>query len=139
MTYALQADLVALFGSTEIAQLTDRINGTVIDATVLGRALADADAEIDSYLAARYSLPLASAPTALVRVAADIARYRLFDDRVTDAVRARYQDAVAYLKQISLGNVVIDGASPLTPAATAMAVKSSSPEKTFNDDLLGLY
>lgn len=139
MTYALQADLVDRFGSTEIAQLTDRINGTVIDATVLGRALADADAEIDSYLAARYSLPLASAPVALVRVAADIARYRLFDDRVTDAVRARYQDAVTYLKQISLGNVVIDGAAPLTPAATANPVKSSAPDKIFNDDLLGLY
>lgn len=139
MTYALQADMVDRFGSTEIAQLTDRTNGTVIDATVLGRALADADAEIDSYMAARYQLPLVSAPTALVRVAADIARYRLYDDRVTDAVRSRYQDAVAYLKQISLGNVVIDGVTALTPAATAMAVKAKSADKVFNADLLDLY
>lgn len=139
MTYAVQQDLVDRFGETELAQLTDRSTGAFVDVAVLNRALADADAEIDSYLASRYQLPLSSAPVALVRVAADIARYRLFDDRVTEAVRDRYQEAVAYLKQIAIGNVVIDGAAALTPASTAIAVKANAPERVFNADLLGLY
>ena len=68
MPYATQADLETRFGSAELAQLTDRISGSVIDAAVVGRALADAEAEIDGYLAARYQLPLASAPAVLGRI-----------------------------------------------------------------------
>ena len=60
MSYAAQSDLTDRFSAAELAQLTDRVNGTVIDTTVLGRALSDADAEIDSYLATRYALPTSS-------------------------------------------------------------------------------
>lgn len=139
MDYATQADLIDRFGETELAQLTDRDNGAILDPTVLNRALADADAEIDSYLAARYQLPLASVPTALVRVAADLARYRLYDDRVTEAVRNRYQEAVGYLKAISAGGVVIDGASPLAVASSGLAVKVSTADKVFGGDALAAY
>lgn len=139
MTYATQADLSERFGETELAQLTDRHYGASIEASVLDRALADADAEIDGYLASRYALPLASVPTALVRVAADIARYRLYDDRVTDAVRNRYQEAVSYLKAISAGGVVIDGAAPLAAAATTVAVKVRCVDKVFGGGGLDAY
>ena len=50
MSYASQADLTERFGATELAQRTNRTDGLTIDTVVLGRALADADAEIDGYL-----------------------------------------------------------------------------------------
>lgn len=139
MTYAVQADLVDRFGSVELEQLTDRVSGQAIDIAVLDRALADADAEIDGYLAARYALPLASTPVTLVRIASDIARYRLYDERVTEAVRKRYEDAVRDLKAISAGSIVIDGALPLAPSATTVAVKVKVPDAFFDSETLGGY
>lgn len=140
MTYATQADLTERFGSVELAQLTDRASGQVIDTAVLDRALADADAEINSYLATRYALPLATTPTVLVRLAADMARYRLFDDRVTDAVRQRYQDAVSLLKRLASGEVRLDGANtPPEPAAGSVAVQVRAPCRVFSADALSGY
>ncbi len=140
MTYATQADLTDRFGAVELAQLTDRASGQVIDTAVLDRALADADAEINSYLASRYALPLASTPTVLVRLAADMARYRLHDDRVTEAVRARYQDAVSLLKRLASGEVRLDGAATPPPAASnSSGVSVSSPDRVFGADALSGY
>jgi phage gp36-like protein len=139
MPYALQADLVTRFGSEELAQRSDRINGSVIDATVVARALADADAEIDAYLAVRYQLPLASVPAVLGRVACDIALYRLCDIP-PDEVRKRYEDAVRDLKRAADGSLVIDGASPLAKSTTGGGgVTSKSPERIFSNDQLSGY
>jgi phage gp36-like protein len=141
MTYATQADLTDRFGAVELAQLTDRTNGVVIDATVLGRALADADAEIDSYLATRYSLPLESTPVVLVRMAADMARYRLYDDRVTEAVRQRYGDAVSLLKRMATGEVQLAGSTVLAAATTGAgnAVAVLAPDRVFSATALQSY
>jgi len=95
------------FGSTEIVELTDRNQSGVIDTVVLGKALADADALINGYLAARYTLPLATTPPILTGPAADIARFKLWDDRAPEEVRKRYEDALALLKLISAGTVVL--------------------------------
>ena len=74
MGYATQQDLVERFGEEELIQLTDREHAQLIVADVIDRALSDADAEIDSYLGVRYTLPLVSIPVLLVGVAANIAR-----------------------------------------------------------------
>jgi phage gp36-like protein len=107
MTYAVQQDLVDRFGQAELAELTDRTNGTTIDTAVLGKALQDADDEINGYLAVRYTVPLASPPLILKRLACDIARYFLYEDRATEIVTQRYKDAVAYLKDVGAGKVSI--------------------------------
>ena len=140
MTYATQADLSDRFGATELAQLTDRTSGLVIDTAVLARALADADAEIDSYLATRYALPLASTPVVLVRLAADMARYRLYDDRVTESVRVRYQDAVSLLKRLASGEVRLDGAAtPPAAASDSSGIAVRAPDRVFSADVLANY
>lgn len=114
MTYATQTDLVDRFGSAELVQLTDRATPATgaIDTAVLGKALADADDTINSYLSIRYALPLASAPAILKRLAADIARYALYEDRVTEAVQKRYDDAIRFLKDVAAGRASVgpDGA-----------------------------
>jgi len=139
MPYATQADLETRFGSEELAQRSDRINGSVIDATVVARALADAEAEIDAYLAVRYQLPLASVPAVLGRIACDIALYRLCDIP-PDEVRKRYEDAVRDLKRAADGVLVIDGASPLaaSPASTG-GIASKTPARIFGADNLADY
>ncbi len=139
MPYATLQDLVDRFGYEQLAQLSDRDAGITVDEVVVGRALADADAEIDGYLVALYALPLASVPALLVRMACDIARYRLFGDRVTEQVRQLYTDAVRDLKAIASGAIKIDGVAPLAPSAASTAIKVSAPAPMFGRDTLGGY
>lgn len=139
MAYATQADLVTRFDSEELAQRTDRINGSVIDASVVSRALADAEAEIDGYLAKRYQLPLATVPAVLGRIACDLARYYLYDDHVVEVVRKRYEDSVRLLKSFASGEVKLDAAVILEPSVTSVSVTSRSPDRIFNVDSLAGY
>ncbi len=139
MPYATLQDLVDRFGYEQLAQLSDRDAAVTVDEVVVGRALADADAEIDGYLVALYALPLASVPALLVRMACDIARYRLFGDRVTEQVRQLYTDAVRDLKAIASGAIKIDGMAPLAPSAASTTIRVSAPSPLFGRDTLGGY
>jgi phage gp36-like protein len=136
MTYATQSDMTDRFDEQEIIELTDRTGAGVVNATVLGKALADADALIDGYLAARYTLPLTYTPAILVGPAADIARFRLWDDRATEEVRQRYEDAMAMLKLISQGVVVlppdVNGVLPVN----AVGMDYYSQERVFTAETL---
>ena len=139
MPYATLQDLVDRFGYEQLAQLSDRDAGAVIDEVVVSRALADADAEIDGYLAALYALPLTIVPALLVRMACDLARYRLFGDRVTEQVRQLYTDAVRDLKAIAIGAIKIDGAAPLAPSSASTTIRVSAPAPIFGSDTIGGY
>ena len=139
MPYATQTDMETRFGVDELIQRTSR-TGAAIDTDVLGRALADADAEIDSYLASRYALPLPSTPAVLVRLACDITRYQLFGDKVPDSVRQRYEDAVGVLKRLSAGSVQLAGLTP-APAVggSGNAVAVRTARRLFGPEQLASY
>lgn len=138
MSYATQADLVSRYGETEIIQLSDRANTGVIDSGVVEDKLADADAEIEAYLGMRFALPLAVVPTVLKRVACDIARYHLYDNRATDDVVRRYKDAIAFLSALAAGKVSIgiDPVAGTTPAASDVPVVDAAPQ-VFDRGTLG--
>ncbi len=139
MPYAVQQDLEDRFGTDELVKLTDRADPPTgeIDATIVARALSDAEAEVNSYLASRYTLPLVTVPLILVRLTCDIARYCLYEDRVTDQVRDRYKDAVTLLKGIAEGKVSlgIDDQNQTTPSAGGATFQTS--ERVFSRDKLG--
>jgi phage gp36-like protein len=128
MTYAVQQDLIDRFGQSEILELTDRANTGSIDATVVARALGDADALINSYIAAQIVLPLTSVPTNLVRLAADVARFYLSDDRPTDAVKAAYKNAVDYLRDVASGRATlgVDAASQPPPRTGGVQIVAAN-------------
>jgi phage gp36-like protein len=129
--YAQIADLVGRYGEAEIVQLTDRATPPTgaIDTSVAERALGDADAEIDAYLGGAYTLPLASAPPVLTRVACDIARYRLWDDQAPEEVRHRYLDAVRLLEAIATGKVTLGPSHP----DDASGVQYTAPGRVMRD------
>lgn len=140
MTYATQQDLEDRFGSQEIVELTNRAGGATIDTDVVSEALDDADATINGYLSTRYSLPLSPVPSNLVRFAADIARYFLHEDRATEGVKARYDAAIAWLKDVATGKAGLgtdaSGSAP-TPADTVQFPESQkvfAREELADDD-----
>lgn len=137
MTYATLAEMITQFGEPELVQRTDRLGVGTVDTSVLDRALVDADSEIDSYLARRYTLPLASTPVLLVRLAADIARYRLYDDGVPATVRQRYEDSVSLLKRLANGDVLLVGQAAAAVAGVETAYHAFTPRAITDDSTRG--
>ncbi len=142
MAYATQTDMEDRFGAAELVKLTDRDDPPAgqIDAAVLARAIADAEAEINGYLAGRYALPLASVPAVLARIACDLARYYLYDDWTNEPVRDRYEDAVRLLKGISEGKIAL-GIDPATqdPVTPSGAASSTAATRVFSRDTMRGY
>ena len=119
MTYCTFTDLVERFGAIEINQLTNQEG----PCPAVDSAINDAAAEIDSYVATRYTLPLAGGvPPVLTRCACEMARYYLWDDKATDHVRERYEDAIRILKGISNGSITLPISSEDTPTEAAASV-----------------
>lgn len=131
MPYLTQQELIDRFGSTEITQLADRDGDGVIDQAVIDGAIADADAEIDGYLQSRYELPLGSVPRVIERIAADLARYFLYDDHATEHVNKRRDDAVKFLKSVSKGEVALGLSESGDPAKPADQATMESDGRTF--------
>lgn len=105
MPYCTLQDLIERFGEEELIQLTDREHTGVLDELVFEQARSDAEAEIDSHLAARYILPLDGVPLILVRIACEITRYYLYSAHPTDTVKDRYEKALQTLKSAVRGEV----------------------------------
>ena len=126
--YCTQADIEARFGVAELIQLTDRNRTGTVDAVAIARAIDDAEAEIDGYLAGRYALPFTTVPPVLTRLSCDIALYHLFSARrgggVIDDVRNRYKDVVRVLENISTGKITLG--TPPAPAGRDDVVMMSS-------------
>jgi phage gp36-like protein len=139
--YALQADMVARFGEQELIQLTDRENREAIVSEVLERALDDAEAEINSYLSTRYQLPFLDPPAVLKRLACDIARYCLYDERATETVTQRYEAAVKMLRAFADGKATLGLLStqqePSPTVSTGPEYFSQAP--VFTRESLGDY
>lgn len=141
MTYATQQNMVDRFGEREVIALTDRDNVGVVDATVLDKALQSADSEINTYLAARYSLPLISTPLVVRDFACDIARYRLSSAEVveTEEVRNRYRDAIKFFEKVASG-VNSLGLDTLNQATSSIgSVKTNQTNRVFNASKLADY
>ncbi|MBL4832237.1 MAG: DUF1320 domain-containing protein [Aliivibrio sp.] len=103
MPYCSKQDLIDRFGFDELVQLTDDANTGVINDVVLNQAIADASAEMDGYLASRYSLPLVSQPQVLKPLSCNITRHLLHDEAAGDQVTKRYDAAIKSLVNISKG------------------------------------
>ncbi len=125
MPYCTLQNLKDRFGETELIQLTDLANASAIDTAVLNEAIADADAEINSYLTA-YSLPLAIIPANFERMACDITRYYLFGVSVPELVQKRYDNAIKYL------NLVAKGVINLAPDTSGTVVEETSSSVEFS-------
>ncbi|MEX3629862.1 MAG: phage protein Gp36 family protein [Burkholderia sp.] len=141
MSYATLADMQARFPERDLRAVTDE-NNQAIDPVRVQRALDDASAEIDGYLAMRYTLPLVdvvlltplATPAVLVRACCDIAMYDMQTLRplsdIKDA-RQRYEDCLKMLTLMGRGDVQIIGAQLRNGQATEPKDASLSPGATM--------
>lgn len=140
MSYATQQNMIDRFGQKEVIQLTDKATPPTgsINATVLGQALGDADAMINGYVSTRYALPMTDVPQQIVRIACDLARYFL-DKKPSEEIKARYDQALAWLRDVSAGRVNLGVSTSQTTPAPSGGPQTTGSTRVFDADTLKDY
>ena len=134
MTYATQASLTDRYGEQMLVALSDRadVPTGIVDAAVVTRALVEADALVDGYLAGIYSLPLATVPPILPPLAEAIAIYTMHITEPEAKVKADYEWAIKRLTEISKGIIKLKDAAGIEPAAPGTSgVQITDRERAF--------
>ena len=109
MAYCTQNDLLTMIPLKELAELTAD-SGDTPDSQVVDEAISRADAEIDSYLGMRHTLPLTTLPDQVKGLSIDMALYHLYSRRsVAPTVRRqKYEAAISFLKLVAEGEAVVE-------------------------------
>jgi len=140
MAYATQANLVPLrMSQKDLTELTVDVpsgNPTTdadVTATVTSAALEEASGRVDSYCRARYITPLQQSDDVL-SLTLDIAVYLLFsrrrETRISDTVQERFNQAIAFMKDISNGKAQLDQpATAPMPQSTAAGPQVSDLDR----------
>jgi phage gp36-like protein len=131
MAYATQSDLVPLrMTQKDLIELTDdEMNGEV-NADIVTGVLEEASGRVDSYCRGRYVTPL-QASDDVTSLTLDIAVYLLFsrrrETRITDTVQQRFNQALAFLKDISQAKASLD--QPVSDTAQSSLAGPEISEK----------
>ena len=114
MAYCTQADLLEQISQDKLIQLTDDDDAGIVDSDMVTRAIADADAEIDSYCGTKYDIPFSPVPVMIRKVSVDIAIYNLYARRqgAPEDRKERYDDAISFLKDIAKGIASLGSDAP---------------------------
>jgi len=135
MAYCSEDDLLMMIPQSELGELTAE-SGEVPDSLIITDAISKADSEIDSYLGARYVVPLAAPPAQVKALAVDLAIYHLYSRRsVVPMVRQqKYDAAVAFLKQAAAGRILIVGPQGELPTVAKEIAEVTSATRGFTRD-----
>ena len=125
MAYCTKTDILEQIEEDVLIQLTDDDDAGVVDEGKVTRAIADADAEIDSYCGTKYDVPFSTVPVMIRKMSVDISIYNLYARRrgAPDDRKKRYDAAISFLKDVSRGIASLGGDGP-------SADDDSGPEAT---------
>lgn len=144
MAYSTRQDIEKLLPEDALTQLTDDEGVGQPNDVRVDEAITAADAEIDSYCAARYAVPFSAVPPVVKKLSADMAIYNLYSRRVEEipAARAeRYKNAIRLLEGIAKGAITlgVDPApEPATDGARPECTKTSA-DRVFTRDAMESY
>lgn len=130
--YSTLDDIRKLVPEEAIVQLTDDEGLGTVNQTRVDEAIAQADAEVDSYCGGHYSVPFGTTPEIVKKLSVDIAIYNLYSRRVEElpGVRAqRYKNAVRQLEAIAKGTLSL-GVDPAPAAPTDSSAETNKPTDT---------
>ena len=116
MAYSEYTDLIESCPEATLIQLTDDAGIGTVDAGKVTRAIADADALIDSFCNATYSVPFETVPNIVRSWSVVIAIYKLYGRR-KGAPKTRmgeYDTVMTLMQKVQTGSISIEGASLAT-------------------------
>lgn len=120
MPYCTLDDIKKLLPEDILVQLTDDEGNGIVNQERVDEAIAQADAEINSYCAVKYSTPFAVTPDLVKKCSVDIAIYNIYSRKLEEIPQTRtdrYRNAIRQLEGISRGTVSL-GEDPPPPAAS---------------------
>ena len=138
MPYCTLADLIDRFGQRQLTALTDRgeFATGAIDEPTVERAIADTDAVIDGYVAARYALPIDPPQPLLRDVALSITFWKLHTSAPDPKVEADYKEALRQLQQIAQGLVRLNAAGVEAPGTGGSGARLTDRARPLTADNL---
>jgi phage gp36-like protein len=133
MAYCSADDLLKMIPQAELADLTVE-SGEVPDSLIILEAISRAEAEIDSYLGVKYVVPFSPAPEQVKSLTVDLAIYHLYSRRsiVPPVRQQKYEAAVAILKQVVAGEMVIVGPAGEPPSVAKEVADATSAVRYFS-------
>jgi phage gp36-like protein len=136
VAYCAKDDVLQQSSELQLIQLTNESGKGWVDEAVLGRAIADADAEIDTYARQQYPVPLSPVPDAVRKASVAITLYNLHVRRGKELGpdnprRLAYKDAVAWLKEVSKGQATLGTAAPAPNAADLPKATTDKGDRAF--------
>lgn len=129
MPYVTEEEFEQAFGRDELDDL-------LAGGADFAKTEAAAASLIGGYIGAKYALPLAAVPDIVKGWALDVTRYRLWDEQAPEEVRRRYEDALAQLRDLARGTIMLPPDANGTAAAGGFEAEGYSAERVFTSDTL---
>lgn len=110
--YCSLFDLFQHISESDLIAITDDADTGSINQQVIDRAIHDADAEINAYVAGKYDVPLDPVPPIITKISVDLAIYRLSGRRglpIPEDRKFRYQECIRMLRDIQKGSATLGG------------------------------
>lgn len=136
MPYCAKTDILEQIDEDILIQLTDDEDTASVDDDMVTRAIADADAEIDSYCGVRYPVPFSTVPDIIRKWSVEFAIYNLYARRkgVSDDRKERYNNGIRFLRDVSKGVVSLGPDDPDSTPSDANAPQITSSDRIFSRD-----
>ena len=136
MAYCALSDIEHQLPEDDLVALTDDAGSDEVDTDVVDRAIADADEEIDAYLALRYSLPFSTTPELIRKFSVDLAICNLYARRahlnIPETRKDKCSRARRMLEKIAAGGMRIDVPEPAKTSTGGIAVTTSKADRAFS-------
>ena len=139
MAYSTLTDIKKLIPETAIIQLTDDENAGTVNQARVDEAIAQADAEIDSYCGGRYAVPFTTVPDIAKKISVDIAIYNLYSRKVEvipETRAERYKNAIRQLEAIATGKITIGESGEDVPEAGGVQIDTTTDDRIFTKDTM---
>jgi len=136
--YCMLADLEKRLDPQWLRALSDDDGDGVADEGVIAAVIADADALIDTFLRARFTVPLESVPDIVRTISAAIALYLLLTRRqeiVPPEHLKRYEAALRLLDELARGLLAL-GAGQASTSPSLPQSSREDEERTFGAESL---
>jgi len=142
MAYATNADIEQRMGSLLYVQLTDDAGVGAADESKVTAARLAAEAEVNSYLGRRYSVPVdttneSEVQAVLCSITLDLVEYRLHARRppVPAEVATRRAAAVDWLRRVADGRAVLPSAAELPLSSSGgLTAAAVGPRRSWTRD-----
>jgi phage gp36-like protein len=142
VAYCTLQQLTDRYGVALLVEVSDRAGGSAPvapDDALFDRAIADADSLIDSYLKARYALPLAETPRLVTDLSLRISIYFAHARVADEKIRKDYDDAIRTLAAIATGAIRLDVAGVEPASSGAGEVLTNEPHRPLSADTMKGY